>query len=86
MTDVKMWQDREVRAAFEEKARARLDELQGEIEGRAGVVAIEPESGAFFVGDTLGKANKAAFEQHPDRWCYFVRLDDLEAAISLPTW
>jgi hypothetical protein len=50
------------------------------------VVAIEPESGDYFLGATLGKANAAAFAQYPDEWVYFARLDKLEAAIALPTW
>jgi hypothetical protein len=86
MADVAMWQDGKVRAAFEAKAKARLVELQSELEGQAGIVAIEPESGDHFLGATLGKANAAAFERHPDQWLYFARLDDPEAAIALPTW
>ena len=50
------------------------------------MVAIEPESGEYFVGATLGKADAAAFARYPDKWVYFVRLDDPEAAIALPTW
>jgi hypothetical protein len=84
MADVAMWQDKEVKAAFEAKGKARLEELQ--LEGQEGVVAIEPESGDYFVGATLGKANAAAFEKYPDCWVFFARLDDLEAAIALPTW
>jgi hypothetical protein len=86
MADVTIWQDKKARAAFEAKARARLEELQATLEGQAGVVGIEPESGDFFVGATLGKANAAAFAQHPDSWVFFVRLDDGSAAIALPTW
>ncbi len=86
MADVAMWQDKQVRAAFEAKARARLDELQGEIEGKEGIVAIEPESGDFVIGDTLCQANAAAFVRYPDTWLYFARLDNTEAAIALPTW
>ena len=86
MADVRMWQDKQIRAAFEEKCRARLAELRGELGDKTGIVALEPESGEYFVGDSLGKANKAAFAQYPDQWCFFARLDDFEAAISLPTW
>jgi hypothetical protein len=81
-----MWQDKKVRAAFEAKARARLDELVPQLQGQLGVVAIEPESGDFFVGATLGKADAEAFSKYPDQWVYFVRLDDPAAAIPLPTW
>jgi hypothetical protein len=86
MADVAMWQDKEVRAEFEAKARARLEELQAELADQAGVVAIEPESGEYFVGATLGKADAAAYAKYPDVWIYFARLDNLEAAIALPTW
>lgn len=86
MADVAMWQDSAVRAAFEARARERLEELGDQIEGQEGIVAIEPESGAHFVGDTLGQANAAAFVQYPDRWLYFARIDNPEAAIALPTW
>jgi hypothetical protein len=86
MADVAMWEDKAVKAAFEAKARARLEELQAGLEGQTGVVAIEPESGEYFVGATLGKADAAAFAKFPDKWVYFARLDDPEAAIALPTW
>ena len=86
MADVTIWQDKKARAAFEEKARARLEELQGALEGQVGVVAIEPESGDYFVAATLGKADAAAYERYPDAWIYFARLDDPTAAIALPTW
>lgn len=86
MTDVAIWQDKKLRAEFESKAQARLKEIQAELEGRTGVVAIEPESGDYFVGATLGKANDAAYERYPDGWIYFARLDNLSAAMPLPTW
>ena len=86
MADVAMWQDKKVRAEFEARARARLEELMAELEGQEGVVAIEPESGDHFVGATLGKANDAAYERYPDGWIYFARLDDTNAALPLPTW
>ena len=86
MADVAMWQDKRVRAAFEVRARERLAELEPELKGKTGVVAIEPVSGDYFVGVSLGKANSAAFAEFPDRWVFFVRLDNPEAAIALPTW
>jgi hypothetical protein len=86
MADVAMWQDKQVRAAFEARARERLAALGPALEGKAGVVAIEPESGDYFLGATLGKANAAAFAHYPDQWVYFVRVDKPEAAIALPTW
>ena len=86
MADVAMWTDRSVKAEFEAKAKARLEELAADLEDKTGVVAIEPKSGEYFVGATLGKANAAAHAKYPDVWVYFARLDDLEAAIALPTW
>ena len=86
MADVTMWTDKKAKAAFETKAKVRLEALQAELEGQAGVVAIEPESGDYFVGATLGQADAAAYAQYPDTWVYFIRLDDQEAAIALPTW
>ena len=86
MADVTLWTDNQAKAAFEAKAQARLEELQADLAGQEGVVAIEPESGEYFVGATLGKADAAAYAQYPDKWVYFVRLDDPEAAIALPTW
>ncbi len=86
MADVTLWENKEARVAFEARARARWEEIKGELEGQTGVVAIEPESGDYFVGATLGKANAAAFARYPDQWVYFVRLDQPAAAIALPTW
>jgi len=86
MADVTMWQDNKVRIAFEAKAKALLKDLLPKLEGQTGVVAIEPESGDYFVGATLGKADAAAYAKYPDQWVYFARLDNPEAAIALATW
>lgn len=86
MADVTMWQDKTVRAAFVAKARERLAALGAELEGKDGVIAIEPDSGDYFLGATLGRANTAAYATYPDTWLYFARLDDPEAALPLPTW
>ena len=86
MADVRMWQDKTVKAEFEAKARARMKQVLAELAGKTGVVAIEPESGEYFIGATLGKADAAAFAKYPDRWVYFARLDNPEAAIAMPTW
>ena len=86
MADVSMWQDKQVKATFEARAKARLEEIEPRLIGQTGVIAIEPESGDYLIGATLGKANAAAFDKYPDTWVYFARLDDFEAAIALPTW
>jgi hypothetical protein len=37
-------------------------------------VAIEPESGDFFLGRTLSEASAAASAAHPDRRCCVLRV------------
>ena len=37
-------------------------------------VAIEPESGDFFLGRTLSEASAAASTAHPDRRCCVLRV------------
>jgi len=88
MADISIWQDKAARKAFVIRGQERLEEIQGELEGQEDgvIVAIEPESGDYFVGRTLGKANAAAFEHYPDQWVYFARVDNPEAAMPLPTW
>jgi len=86
MADVTLWQDNKARSAFEAKGKALVKELLPKLEGQAGVVAVEPESGDYFVGATLGKADEAAYAKYPDQWVYFARLDNPEAAIALATW
>jgi hypothetical protein len=88
MADISIWQDKDARAAFIAKGKEAFERIKGDLEGQEGavVVAIEPESGDYFVGETLGQADQAAFEQYPDEWVYFARVDDPEAAIPLPTW
>jgi hypothetical protein len=86
MADTALYKDKKARQAFIAKGKEIFEELKGELQGQEGVVAIEPESGDYFMGKTLGAANDAAFAKHPDGWVYFVRLDDPEAAIMLVTW
>jgi hypothetical protein len=86
MPDSRYWSDEEAREALMEKGRQVLEGLKSKLAGENGVVAIEPDSGAYFVGPTLGKANEAAYQRYPDRWLYFARLDDPTVEIVLPTW
>lgn len=86
MADPTLWTEKGARAAFEAQARAALESLKPKLQGQTGVIALEPESGEYFIGATLGKANAAAYAKYPDRWVYFARLDALDAAIALPTW
>ena len=86
MPEVRYWSDERARQELMERGRAALAEVRAQLAGQTGVVAIEPESGDWFVGATLGQANAAAYVKHPDRWVYFCRLDDAGAEILLPTW
>ena len=85
---VAMYTDKKLRAAFAEKSMEIYSRLQDELEStHAGeIVAIDPDSGEHFLGATLGKANDAAYQKHPDQWIYFVRIGTPAAAIALRTW
>jgi hypothetical protein len=81
-----MYRDKATRGAFIAKAKEVYEKIKSELESKEGLVAIEPESGDYFVGQTLGQANDAAFAKHPDHWVYFMRIDNPEAAMPLKTW
>jgi hypothetical protein len=86
MADTAIYKDKNARQAFIAKGKEVFERIKDKLEGQEGVVAIEPKSGKYFVGKTLGAANEAAFAEFPDTWMYFVRLDDPEAAMPLVTW
>ena len=86
MTDIAFWKDPVARQAFLAQGQKVFQRIQDQLQNRSGVVAIEPQSGDFFVGATLGQANRAAFARYPDQWLYFVRIDNPEAELPLPTW
>ena len=85
MANMALYKDKKARQAFIATGEEVFEGIKGKLEGQEGVVAIEPASGEYFVGQTLGAANDAAFAKYPDGWVYFVRLDDPEAAIMLVT-
>jgi len=86
MADTALYKDKKARQAFIAKGEEVFDGIKDKLQGQEGVVAIEPKSGEYFLGKTLGAANAAAFAKYPDNWMYFVRLDDPEAAMPLTTW
>jgi len=86
MAETKYWEDESAREALIARGRAVMDGIRDRLADEQGVVAIEPDSGAFFCGATLGKANDAAYRHYPDRWLYFARVDDPDAQIVLPAW
>jgi hypothetical protein len=81
-----MYRDKATREAFTVKAKEVYGKIKDQLEGKESLVAIEPESGDYFVGKTLGQANDAAFAEYPDYWVYFMRIDNPEAAMPLKTW
>ena len=86
MADVTMWQDEATRQQFMGRGQELFAQIKGELIKSSGIVAIELESGDYFVGATLGQANDAARQRYLDQWLYFVRLDKPQAAIPLPVW
>ena len=88
MADISIWKDKKSRQSFIEKGKQVFEAVRAELaaEGEAVIAAIEPETGEYFVGKTLGEANRAAAEKHIDKWMYFVRVNDPDSAIPLPTW
>lgn len=61
---------------YERAERIYHDRLQADLERSHpnSFVAIEPESGAYFVGKTLSEASEAANAAHPDRRCCVLRV------------
>lgn len=88
MPELSIWKDKKERQAFIAKGKAIFEQVQSKYASQedAAVLAIEPDSGDVFVGRTLGLANRVAAEKYLDRWIYYVRIDDPEAAIPLPAW
>ena len=54
---------------YQERLRANLERTH-----LNSFVAIEPESGTFFLGRTLSEASAAASDAHPDRRCCVLRV------------
>lgn len=88
MADISVWQDDDAREDFIARGEQIFEEIREDLKSQpdAAIVAIEPDSGDYFLGKTLGKANEAAFERYPDQWVYFVRITNPQASIPLPTW
>jgi hypothetical protein len=50
---------------------------------RGQVVAIEPESAEYFLGDTLDSASEHALARYPDRRFGFFCLDESPVVVKL---
>jgi hypothetical protein len=61
---------------YERANRVYQERLQAELERSHlnSFVAIEPESGDYFLGRTLSEASAAASLAHPDRRCCILRV------------
>ena len=61
---------------FGEKGKQIYERIRPvlEPEYRGKIVAIEPESGDYFIGDTISEAGEKAREKHPDKVFYFAKI------------
>jgi len=76
------------RQEFITSARDVYERLKGDLESdhEGEIVAIHPESGDYFLGQTLNQADEKAYAKYPDVWLYFARIGSAEAALPLKTW
>lgn len=66
----------ETKSVIERAKRIYAERLQAEMEARHlnRFVAIEPESGDHFLGDTFDEAVNAAWTKHPGRISFTLRI------------
>lgn len=66
----------EGKSVIERAKRIYADRLQQELERdhRDRFVSIEPESGEFFLGDTLDEAVQSAVKKYPTRRSFTIRI------------
>jgi hypothetical protein len=60
---------RRAKEIYNDRLKASLEKTH-----RDAFVAIEPDSGDYFLGSTLGEAAAAAERAHPDRRTYVMRV------------
>jgi hypothetical protein len=65
---------------YDERLRAELEKTH---DGQ--FVAIEPDSGDYFLGRNLTEAFEACRQAHPGRLCYGLRVGE-PAAIEIGSW
>ena len=70
---------------FIERCRAIYHQLLPQLiaDHRGQVIAIEPESTEYFLGETLDSASDQALARYPHRLCGFFCLDDSPAVVKL---
>lgn len=66
----------DTKSVIERAKRIYTDRLQTILEPqhKNRFVAIEPESGEYFLGDTFDEAVKAAWAKHPSRLSHTLRI------------
>jgi hypothetical protein len=66
----------ETRSVIERSKKLYAEQLQAVLEPQHlnRFVAIEPESGDYFLGDTFDEAVKSAWEKHPSRLSHTIRI------------
>ena len=66
----------DTQSVIERAKRISADRLQAVLESqhRDRFVAIEPESGDYFLGDTFDEAVKSARAKHPSRLSHTIRI------------
>jgi hypothetical protein len=66
----------ETRSVIERARRIYAEQLQAALEAEHmnRFVAIEPESGEYFLGDTFDEAVKSAWTKYPSRLTYTLRI------------
>jgi hypothetical protein len=74
----------ETRAVIDRAKRIYADRLRDDLESQhmGRFVAIEPESGDYFLADTFDEAVMAARTKHPSRLSYTLRIGQ-RAAFSM---
>jgi hypothetical protein len=72
------------RSVIARSKKLYAERLQSELEAtdRDRYVAIEPDSGDYFVADTLDEAVNAAIDKHPDHITHVIRIGH-KAAIHI---
>jgi hypothetical protein len=63
-------------AEFDRSSEERIKELEPDLlpEHKGKIIVVEPESGDYFIGETLREANRAARKRHPDKVFFADRL------------
>lgn len=66
----------DTKAVIERAKRIYADQLQTKLEAQHSnrFVAIEPESGDYFLADTFDEAVKSARARHPSRLSHTIRV------------